>query len=687
MATRLAWGFGGVLALLLLALALAALQLRSVYRHSERLTEDQIPRLLRVQTLALSTEGTANALLTLMNVPRAQREPVYAQVDASNRQIDGLVEALAQQFDDAQQRDTLQALIAARARYKTAFLATVDEVEADDVKAAMQAYSGQVRPALADLLHASQTLLNRERDRLTGDEAAALVHIETLLQRLAVLAALAVGLAIAVAWRTSRAVVRPMRALQDSASRIAQGDYQTAVWPSGSREVVQVGRALQTMTAAIAEREQAITRLAYEDAATGLPNRNALLHQGQSPCGRNAMLLADLARMKTINAALGYELGDELIAEVAQRARGVLAQTPVDGCAPPFLARVTGASFALWVYAVTPEGLRDWHARLVQACAQPAQCDGQEVDLQLSCGAVCGPTEAPEPVDRLLLQAEAALAQAKARAEPLAWFDASAAQQQRAQLSLLSDLRHAIDHDELQMWLQPKFSLKNGQAIAAEALVRWQHPQRGFISPAEFVPFAERTGAIRDVTDWMVRRALATLRDWQARGIALGLSVNMTTRDLQRPNWDAQVGAWIAQAGIDPGRLTLEVVESGLMEDPASSVALLHRLRALGVHLSIDDFGTGYSSLAYVQRLPVHELKIDRSFVTNLAPATAGARLVQTMVDMGHALGLEVTAEGVETVQERDTLIALGTDVMQGYLASRPLYGAALADWLAAQVR
>lgn len=687
MATRLAWGFGAVLAVLLLALALAALQLRSVYRHNARLTEDQIPRLLRVQTLALSTEGTANALLTLMNVPRAQREPVYAQVDATNRQIDGIVEVLAQQFDDAAQRSTLEALMAARTRYKAAFLATVDEVEADNVKAAMQAYSTQVRPALADLLRASQTLLNRERDRLTDNEAAALAHIETLLQRLAVLAALAVGLAASVAWRTSRAVVQPMRALQATASRIAQGDYQAAAMPAGPREVVQVGAALHTMTQAIAERERVITRLAFEDPATGLPNRNALLRQGRDPCGRNAMLLADLARMKTINAALGYELGDALIAEVARRARVVLAHTELGGCAPAFLSRVTGASFALWVRADTPEVLRDWHVRLVQACAQPAQCDGQEVDLQLICGAVCGPTDAPEPVDRLLLQAEAALAQAKTRAEPLAWFDVSAAQQQRAQLNLLSDLRHAIDHDELQMWLQPKFSLKNGQAIATEALVRWQHPQRGFISPAEFVPFAERTGAIRDVTDWMVRRALATLRDWQARGIRLGLSVNMTTRDLQRPNWDAQVGQWIAQAGIDPSRLTLEVVESGLMEDPASSVALLHRLRALGVRLSIDDFGTGYSSLAYVQRLPVHELKIDRSFVTNLAPDTPGARLVQTMVDMGHALGLEVTAEGVETVQERDTLIALGADVMQGYLASRPLHGAVLADWLDAQLR
>ena len=231
------------------------------------------------------------------------------------------------------------------------------------------------------------------------------------------------------------------------------------------------------------------------------------------------------------------------------------------------------------------------------------------------------------------------------------------------------------------MWLQPKFSLQTAAPVGAEALVRWQHPTRGFVSPAEFVPFAEQTGAITLVTDWMLDKAMQTLQQWQQRQPQLSISVNVSTRDLQDSTFCQRVRERMTHYGIAPHRLRLEIVESGLMQDAYTSIALLHCLRDAGVELSIDDFGTGYSSLAYLQQLPVSELKIDRSFVTDIDSKPGSLQLVKTMIEMGHGMGLLVTAEGIETQAERDTLKALNCDVMQGYFGSRPLFGDKLQAW------
>ncbi|MDP3422526.1 MAG: EAL domain-containing protein [Burkholderiaceae bacterium] len=218
--------------------------------------------------------------------------------------------------------------------------------------------------------------------------------------------------------------------------------------------------------------------------------------------------------------------------------------------------------------------------------------------------------------------------------------------------------------------------------IGAEALVRWQHPVRGFVSPAEFVPFAEQTGHITLVTQWMLQQAIQTLAGWSATHPGLSIAVNVSTRDLQDPGFASRVQQMVEASGIQPNRLRLEITESGLMEDARQSMALLHALSDIGLPLSIDDFGTGYSSLAYLQQMPVSELKIDRSFIDRLDTSPGTQRLVHAMVEMGHGLGLVVTAEGVETDAEKATITALGVDVMQGYLGSRPLHGQALQTWL-----
>ena len=314
--------------------------------------------------------------------------------------------------------------------------------------------------------------------------------------------------------------------------------------------------------------------------------------------------------------------------------------------------------------------------------AEVVHCSGHNVDMDISIGyADSANATAPLPVGTLLRNAEVALHTAKRTAQGHAWHNEAQEAARLDHLSLVTDLRRAVAESQLQMWLQPKFSLSTGQAVGAEALVRWQHPSRGFVSPAEFVPFAEQTGYITLLTDWMLREALRTLAQWAPLQPHLSIAVNVSTRDLQDTNFAHRVGQLLQDSGVAPQRLRLEITESGLMDDPQKSIALLHTLRNLGTPLSIDDFGTGYSSMAYLQKLPVSELKIDRAFIDKIDTSPGSQKLVKAMIEMGHGMDLMVTAEGVETEAERATIAALGCDVMQGYLASRPLYGVALQNW------
>jgi len=715
---RLAWrlglGFGLLVTLMLLALALAVWQIRSISALTERFATQDMQRLLRVQALSLTTEGAGNALLQLMNAPRAQRVPMYADVDERNRRIDGIVASLQGQLGDGGQEQTLRQLAQARTTYFEAFIATVDQLEAEDHAAAMLAYSAQVKPAMAQLLQLSNALVNRERERVELEIAAAQRRFEQLTLLVALLSSLAVVLGVLLALGTTRSVTRPMRQLETVAQRIAAGDYHAPLPASSTEEVDRVGQALTVMAEAIAQRDQEIERLAFRDSLTGLPNRSFLLKTSLSGTAPEAtpaaqlidaatpalaelpdawpvfrsLMLFDLARLKAINETLGFATGDRLIRELALRTQAVLQAQA--GAADPshfsknntLLVHVAGGMFAIVSEVNVTHRMDALCQQLTAAMAQPMQCSGTSVDLSLAFGLVASTHDAPVPVMTLLRNAEVALAAAKRAALVATWYNPAQEAARLSHLSLLSDLRVAVAESQLQMWLQPKFSLQTGTAVGAEALVRWQHPQRGFVSPAEFVPFAEQTGAITLVTDWMLNEAMQCLQTWQRNHPALSISVNVSTRDLQDASFCQRVMQLMQHYGITPNKLRLEIVESGLMQDTHASIALLHCLRDAGVQLSIDDFGTGYSSLAYLQQLPVNELKIDRSFVTQIDSQPGSQQLVKTMVEMGHGMGLLVTAEGIETIAERDTLTRLGCDVMQGFLASRPLHGAALQSWL-----
>ncbi len=682
---RLALGFGVLVGLMLLVLSQVALQLQVVSDLTARFATGDMQRLLRVQSLSLQTEGIGSAMIRLLNAPRGDRVKAYADMDQRNRQIDNIIESLTDDLKDTGQEETLKRLAASRAHYATAYIATADEIEKDDLSAAYRALSEQVTPAARAMLSDSNALLTRERERIETqlEDAQALLHKAGLwVGGLSVLLAL---LAAWLAWRTTDSVTRPLQALELAARGIAKGNYASRVPTTGTTEVDRVGAALNTMADAVDHREQQIVRLAYEDALTGLPNRTALLHPlhpaAQTP---NTLALLDLARLKIVNETLGYTTGDSLIRHLGQRTATVFSNCAVSGGigAHPVVAHLSGGTFAAAYWAADRVANLGLHAALQTAMAEVVHCTGHSVDMDVIIGyADGGNSDHILPVDTLLRNAEVALHTAKRTAQSHAWHSEAQEAARLDHLSLVTDLRRAVAQSQLQMWLQPKFSLKTGQAVGAEALVRWQHPTRGFVSPAEFVPFAEQTGYITLVTEWMLREALRTLAVWATRQPQLSIAVNVSTRDLQDAGFAQRVGQMLQESGVNPKSLRLEITESGLMEDAQKSIALLHTLRDLGTPLSIDDFGTGYSSLAYLQKMPVSELKIDRAFIDKIDSLPGSQKLVKAMIEMGHSMDLMVTAEGVEMEAERAIVAQLGCDVMQGYLASKPLHGAALQSW------
>jgi diguanylate cyclase (GGDEF)-like protein len=387
-----------------------------------------------------------------------------------------------------------------------------------------------------------------------------------------------------------------------------------------------------------------------------------------------ALLLIDLDRFKVINDTLGHGAGDLVLREVATRLGGVVR----DG---DTVARLGGDEFA--VLAAGGLERAQTLARMIQAVLeQPIDIAGQAVDVGCSIGIALCPAHGDEP-SMLLRCADIAMYAAKHEKSGFAVYDARFDLHRSEHLSLLGDLRRAITGNELRLHYQPKVDLIGGQLIGVEALVRWEHAQRGLIPPVEFVPFAEQTGAIKQVTRWVMEEALRQCGTWYASGLAISVSVNVSTRDLLDRDLPQFVDEAIRRHEVPAELLTVEVTESSLVEDPQRAQQTIARLKQRGVRLSIDDYGTGYSSLANIQRLQFDELKVDRTFVTHMASQDKDAAIVRSTVELGHNLGLVVVAEGVEDAEVIGLLRDFGCDLAQGYGVSRPLPWAQLETWIA----
>ncbi len=387
----------------------------------------------------------------------------------------------------------------------------------------------------------------------------------------------------------------------------------------------------------------------------------------------------DLHRFRRINEHLGYSVGDAVLVKMAARLQSVRSVNSA-------VARLAADQFAAFTRLRSSESLQAWGTSLLVALSDPVFVEAQPIDITATLGLALAGDDAAS-ADELMRCADLALARARREKHALAVYEETLKPASPDQLSLLGELRRAVEHDELRLFFQPKIEISTNRVAGAEVLLRWQHPTRGLLGPADFIPFAEQTGFIRRLTRWTLDQAIAQGAQWQRAGKALSLAVNISADDIGDARFDSRVAALLTRHQLPPPLLTLELTESGFIEDPTRALRMLDALAALGLKLSIDDFGTGYSSLSHLARMPVHEVKIDRSFVQGLESDPEFAPVVRSAIDMGHGLGLKVVAEGIETEAAAAHLRELHCDIAQGYLYAKPMPLHALEAWLTGRER
>jgi diguanylate cyclase (GGDEF)-like protein len=543
------------------------------------------------------------------------------------------------------------------------------------------AFVGGARPAesLAVVLGggasvAVAAVLQRSLDAATGPFRG--LQATLLVLTLVSLAVSAIGSVL-----MARRITGPLGTLVDAARKVEQGDYAHRAAVDPGDEIGELAAAFNHMCEAIAARERRISELAYNDPLTGLPNRalfNDRIGQAVSAAqrghGQLAVLTMDLDRFKHVNDTLGHHIGDLLLREVAYRLHHAL-QRRTDT-----VARLGGDEFAVLLPTEGVEGGKLVARKIVEVLSEPLTIEGHLVDVGASTGIAAFPEHGTD-ADTLMRRADVAMYSAKRAGTGFEVYDVRHDQGTPGRLSLLGELRRAVEHDELTILYQPRIALAARSPGAAEALVRWSHPERGLLLPESFVPFAEQTGYIKAVTRWVLDGVFRQCAAWRLRGFEPRVSVNISARDLHNPDFPRSLAELAAAHKVRPDTIALEVTESAVMEDPAHALAILERLHEMGVRLAIDDFGTGYSSLAYLKRLPVDELKIDKSFVMGLVHDSDDAAIVRATIDLAHHMGLTVTAEGVEDRHVLETLRRLGCDHAQGIHVSRPLPADALERW------
>ncbi|OAI11743.1 diguanylate cyclase [Methylomonas lenta] len=421
---------------------------------------------------------------------------------------------------------------------------------------------------------------------------------------------------------------------------------------------------------------------ATHDIATDLPNRALFYDRVEqailSANNQNKMLsilLVEFANFKEVYDTLGRNSSDLILKQIATRLQNVVLGTDS-------VARIDGNIFSLLVPATDKENAGLLLAKNVQLALDPSfKVERLNLAIHNNIGIVNFP-EHGEDVDTLVQKAGVALFMAAKSHEGYEVYTPSFDDHSPRRLTLMSELRQAIEREQLHLYYQPKISLKSGQLYGAEALVRWHHPRHGFISPDEFIPMAERTRVIKHLTLWALKKTFRQCADWHNQGLSLIVSVNLSTRDLHDPELPDIIAGIAASTGINPGWMMLEITESSIMTDPERSLDIIQRLHEMGYQLSIDDFGTGYSSLAYLKKMPLTELKIDKSFVSDVLQSENDAVIVKATINLAHNLGLKVTAEGVESKQIFDLLNSYDCDIAQGYFFSKPISIDAFNLWM-----
>lgn len=472
-------------------------------------------------------------------------------------------------------------------------------------------------------------------------------------------------------------VLRQVNVLMGGAKQLGKGDLNTRVGPPyADGDLGELAQTFDEMAASLQQNALLLQHQASHDTLTGLPNRNSFMEQlrealleAQAVSEPLAVLLMDLDQFKQINNTIGHNNGDLLIKSATKRVKAAAGTSAI-------VARMGGDEFAVLLANADRQTALLVARNILAAFEKPFVLDGLPITSEISIGIAVYPDHG----EFLVRRAELAMYLAKEEKTGFAVYTPEKDKYSPERLTLLTDLRHAIEQDQLFLVYQPKVDVRTNAITGVEALVRWQHPRFGLIPPDEFIGLAERTGLMQPLTQWVLNEALRQCQAWRREGIELSVAVNVSARNLE-PAFPERISAFLQNHELAAQSLQLEITEGTIMKDPVHAKEILSRINALGIKIAIDDFGTGYSSLSYLSQLPVNQIKIDRSFVMNLSTDPNAAVIVRSTVDLGHQLGLEVIAEGVESNEVLERLRELGCDSVQGYFISRPLKAPDLRRW------
>jgi diguanylate cyclase (GGDEF)-like protein len=498
-----------------------------------------------------------------------------------------------------------------------------------------------------------------------------LAPFKELARNLGVIIGFTLAAAILAGIYLGRSAARPVQRLADGASRVAAGDYSQRVEASGGAELAHLANSFNSMQSGIAERESELLHVARHDSATGLPNRRQLEEwltgrlQAQGPAPRIAVVQLLVTNLQEISATLGFVIAESLVSHLAQQ---LTTWNDTRG----LVARIDTAAFAVAIEL--PQGVDAMAVaqQLREQSSAPLTTAGITLQAAVVLGVALAPRDGASAAEALRC-AHAAIEAATLQRTSIAGFAVSSDEAQRRRVKLGADLPLALASDQLFLHFQPKMRMSDRRVGGVEALVRWLHPEFGLVSPAEFVPIAERTGASASLTRWVLHSALAQLANWHRDGYPLEVAVNLSAADILDANLLQHILGALREVKIPAGSLTLEITESVLMHEPEAARRNMELLRVAGVRFSIDDFGTGYSSLSQLRELAADELKIDQSFVRGSLRGTEQVAVVRAIIDLAHGLGLRTVAEGVETEEQWRLLVDLGCNHAQGYLISRPV--------------
>ena len=674
---RLILSFTALLCLLLAVAAVSLQRFQSLTDKTTTLIDDDVRLVFLAQRANQRAQAAAICLLKLLQTPeRDQRVPIYAEMDTDFAEFNGAVDALMRGARLAGGGEGVARVLQLSATYSDAFQATVELIEGESLPVAREHFSANTGIALSALLAATRELVSVQQEA-TQTEVQHLADATGQARRVVILlAAIALVIGAVLAWLIARSIVRPVNEAVDVAEAIAAGDYKKDVPRGKGDEIGALLGSLTVMRDSIASREERILHLAYADSLTGLPNRTRLIDEFEKlpPGSHGAVALLDIDRFSVINGVLGHATGDCLLQEVGRR----LVASAGPGAT---VARLWADQFAILLPGADAGAAQLQLHHVLEALRAPMETQGQRLDVEGSAGIVAFPLGGTDII-ALLRRANAARIVAKRQQGGIAFCSGEEGEPSREQLSLIGEMRGALARDEFVVFYQPKMELASGKVTAAEALIRWQHPERGMIPPGRFIPFAEQTGFIREITPWLLRTVIAHACAWRNEGRHIVASVNLSTRDLLGHALIDDAKSLVTEAQLPPGLICFEITESALMDEPELALRHLHELADFGFKLSIDDYGSGQASLAYVKSLPVHELKIDREFVSGVDSDARSAAIVRSTILLCRELGLSIVAEGAETKAEIDWLRTARCDLVQGYGIAKPMPEADFRNWI-----